>query len=96
MRAIALDDQTPLDTTTPECHRKKARNDQLLCIRRGPLDPLRYRHLQRYADAGIGQVYAIDQGIEGAPASTSDCRRSLHAAAAEKSDGSQWSARPIA
>ena len=30
-----------------------------------------------------------------ASASTSDCRRSLHAAAAEKSDGSRLSARPI-
>jgi hypothetical protein len=23
-----------------------------------------YRHLERYADAGIGQVYAIDQGLQ--------------------------------
>src|SRR5580700_9785063 len=65
MRAIAFDDQTHLDTTPPDCHRKEARNDQLLGIRRRALPLLRYRHLERYADAGIGQVYAIDQGLEG-------------------------------
>src|SRR5260221_14457636 len=65
MRAIAFDDQTHLDTTSPDCHRKEARNDQLVGVGRWPRLRLRNRHLERYADAGIGQVYAIDQGIEG-------------------------------
>ena len=36
------------------------------------------------------------KAFSAAPASTSYCRRSLHAAAAKKSDGSRLSARPIA
>ena len=32
--------KTHLDPTPPDCHRKEARNDQLLGMRRGPLHPL--------------------------------------------------------
>ena len=64
-RAIAFDDQTHLDTAPPDCHWKKAREDQLVGVRREPRPRLGYRHLERYADAGIGQVCAIDQGIQG-------------------------------
>jgi hypothetical protein len=64
-RVIACDDQTHLDTTPPDCHGKEARNDQLVGVRRGPRQRLGYRHLERYADAGIAQVCAIDQGIQG-------------------------------
>jgi hypothetical protein len=45
--------------------RKEARNDQLAGVRREPRHRLGYRRLERYADAGIGQVYAIDQGMQG-------------------------------
>ena|SRR5208283_429785 len=32
--------KTHLDPTPPDCHRKEARDDQLLGMRRGPLHPL--------------------------------------------------------
>jgi len=61
---MAFNDETHLDTSPSDCHRKEARNDQLVGVRRGPCLRVGYRHLERYADAGIGQVYAIDQGLQ--------------------------------
>src|ERR1700730_4046779 len=34
-------------------------------VRSGPRHRLGYRHFERYANAGIAQVCAIDQGIQG-------------------------------
>src|SRR5579864_1201249 len=93
---IAFNDETHLDTSPSDCHRKEARNDQLVGVRRGPRLRVGYRRLEDTRMPVSVRSTRSTKAFSAAPASTSYCRRSLHAAAAKKSDGSRLSARPIA